>query len=192
MPCFNGKDLDGVLDIYTKLIIAIISFIAPLIIHLLSVFSDGIAVVRRRYQEEEKQMNTLLKNEIQEMKTDGTEISEAINTTNASFVKRKKNNKAKLQLLDPKRQIMRIFPVLFFSLAFIMIYKTAECKQWCNNIGLSLLLICSIILSVVGVWFLRNVAWAVIDVKQDMARDKEMNSQRSERITAQSTEKQKI
>ncbi len=49
------------LDIYVKLIIAIISFVAPLIVYMLSVFSEGRAKIDKRRIEEESQITNLLK-----------------------------------------------------------------------------------------------------------------------------------
>lgn len=168
------------IDIYVKLLVAIISFIAPLIIHLLSVFSDGIAVVRRKFEEEERQMSKLIK---EELKADDADIKNLVSTNSAAFKDKQEKNKCQLQLLEPKRQIKRIFPTLFLSLLFMMIFSLVNAHKESllennldlgdTNLHLIILFSASLICSFLGVLFLKQVAWAVIEVKQEIADDKE-------------------
>ena len=116
------------LDIYTKFIIAIISFIAPVIVYLLSVFSDGIAVITRRSKEEENQIGTLLR---KKMVDEAANIDvKLIDTSNTALKESKAKNNRRIKLLDPQRQIHRIFCTLFVALFFIMLDMVVRDPQF--------------------------------------------------------------
>jgi hypothetical protein len=93
------KPLTGFLDIYVKLIIAIISFIAPIIVYLLSVYSDGIAIIRRRVREEENQIAQLTKTQISENVEDFRVI---IAESTKDLQNLEKRNRHRLNLLTPE------------------------------------------------------------------------------------------
>jgi hypothetical protein len=78
-----------VLNIYIQLLIAIISFIAPLLIYLLSIFSDGIAVKKRKLIEFEVQTAKLLKDEIN---AEGANVAKLVTENSEVFTKRAKDN----------------------------------------------------------------------------------------------------
>ena len=93
------KPLTGFLDIYVKLIIAIISFIAPIIVYLLSFYSDGIAIIRRRVREEENQIAQLTKTQIFENVEDFRVI---IAESTKDLQNLEKRNRHRLNLLTPE------------------------------------------------------------------------------------------
>lgn len=174
--CYTLKEA---IDIYIKLLVALISFIAPLIIHLLSVFSDGIAVVRRKYEEEQNQITKLIKEDINQ---EGANVGEVVDKNNNLLKQKREENTRKLNLLEPKRQIKRIFPALFFSLFIMAIYTLVYEHYTINGVfqghKISILILwglflSSLALSILGVYFLQNVTWAVIEVKQEIADDNE-------------------
>lgn len=170
-----NKFLEQVLDIYIKLIIAIISFIAPLIIHLLSMFSDGAAHVRKKSSTELNQVNQLLKEQINDNSKEH-EIQNIIKNSNKFYDERSKKLKFRQCILDPKRQIKKVFPTLFASLIVIALYKPCEQNLWGGNynyIILLLIFLISLALVVSGVVFLKNIVWVVIDIKEELASEKE-------------------
>lgn len=190
------------LDIYIKLIVAIISFIAPLLIHLLSVFSAGVAVKQRRWEEYENQSNRLVREEIN---VPGANVSQLIKQNSDDFQKRKLENDKQLALLDPKQQIRAIFPTFFYSLVLIMLTRVLcdnttyhilkTLPKWCeytHTIILLALYLGSFIFAVKGVYGLKNVVWAIIDVKQEIAKEeeKEKQQQKEEKVTT-TVEKEK-
>lgn len=166
--------MNEVIDIYTKLIIAIISFIAPLIIHLLSMFSDATAHIKKRHKIQLSQMDELFRKQVQEAHTE--QMSTLMQKSQAVYNKRENEYKTQQNVLNPKRQISRIFPVLFISLIFIAIYQLIHNSQSIEeNVkillsGISLLL--SLMCAVAGVSFLKTIAWTVIDIKQELADEK--------------------
>lgn len=172
------------LDIYIKLLIAIISFIAPLLINLLSVFSDGIAVKKRRLTEFEEQTARLV---LDEINNEGADVAALITENSTIFKKRRDQSNKQLDLLDPKKQIIRIFPTFFYSLLLIMangfisdIHVTEFIKTgWIIDGLLILTLVGSIFFAVWGVLILRHVVWAIIEVKQEIAADQALEKQQS-------------
>ena len=178
------------LDIYIKLLVAIISFIAPLLINLLSIFSDGIAIKKKRLEEYESQTTALVKDGVDK----GLNIAQLI-TQEASLFKTKKDKTTKqLNLLDPKRQIFRIFPTFFYSLVLIIlnrlfcdddIINLLSAADWPLNLIKWVLFLGSIGFAIWGVEILRNVIMAIIEVKQEIANDvaKEKQQSISEKVT---------
>lgn len=162
--------MHGFIDIYSKLIIAIISFIAPVIVFLLSVFSNGIAILKRRAAEEKNQIANLLRTQMNGEDFDAIVIAQS----NAALEKSEQISKRKLKLLDPKRQIIRIFSVLLSTLLLVAVSMLFEDQ---NGVPInvhshqiwSYLLYGSFASFVVGLLILRQVAWAIINTKQIIA-----------------------
>src|SRR5207249_10627759 len=101
----------------------IISFIAPMIVYLLSMFSKGIDIIRRRDEIERSQIGDLLRANIPPgVLVDATVVADS----NDALQEIERRNSRRINLLTPTRQIVRIFSPLFFSLLCIMIYKLVK------------------------------------------------------------------
>jgi hypothetical protein len=174
--------LGDIVEIYTKLIIAIISFIAPLMIHLLSMFSETSSVIKRKAESEVLQIDELLKAQIQ---ADGAQVQKLMKEGDSLYKARAKKLKRQENVLSPKRQIRRVFPVLFFALVFVVLYTAAVNNCWGGekyNEAIEWILLClSLLCSTFGVVFLKIIAWTVIEIKEQVAHDKEKSLQRVEK-----------
>lgn len=159
--------MEGFVDLYARLIISVLSFMAPLIVYLLSVFSDGVAIIKRRSKEETNQIGELLLSQINVNFPDGFDLK-VVDQSNKALKRTKKMNAVRLNLLDPKRQIYRIFSTLFMSLFCIMLYKTCDPFTWMGYTLVASSLICF----VVGLLILKQVTWAVINIKEIISQDK--------------------
>lgn len=182
------------LDIYIKLIIAIISFIAPLLIHLLSVFSDGTAIKTRRFDEFKKKSELLMKEKINSAEND---LAELVKEDTSAFEKRKDENNKQLALLDPKEQIRKIFPVFFYSLVLIIfnrLLSDSAVKDWIESwkdVATTItyqflrggVFIWSLYFAIKGVIVLQRVVWGIIDVKQEIAKEAEREKEQSKKQT---------
>jgi hypothetical protein len=182
------------LDIYIKLLIAIISFIAPLLINLLSIFSEGAAVKKRKLTEFESQTANILREQINAA---GANIAELVKENGDVFKQKAEESTKQLELLDPKKQIIAIFPTFFYSLVLILIFQLALddtiAKHFNDDVVRVTKLVTfvgSIYFAVKGVEILKNVTWAVIDVKKEMAEQIEKESPKSEKIEPPKEEKQ--
>lgn len=162
--------MDGFIDIYSKLIISILSFIAPVIVYLLSVFSEGITIIRRKTNEEKSQILNLLKMQVQSASFNSRDLD----ASNKALKGLDLNNGNRTNLLNPKKQIVRIFTPLFLALVFIMIVKLINTISWDYKEYISYTLVfLSLICFGLGMNYIKQVAWVIIETKEDIAKDKE-------------------
>lgn len=163
--------MDDFISIFAKLIIAFISVVIPIIISLLSI-QDAVIVIRRRFEEEERQIQNLLKIHILNAGT--AEINALIKKSNADLIKNEKNAKKEINLLNPKIQILRMFPMLFFSLIFLMIDVLVRADLY--NLYYHWLSVLFIFLSVflfnISLLLLWRVVSAMIDAKKIIEEEK--------------------
>ena len=160
--------MEGFLDIYSRLIIAFISFTAPLITFLLSVTSNDILKFKQKSLEKKRQIlkvlempNTLYNNDNAALKLYNENIKKLM-ADDTLLTK-------KLNLLNPKRQILRLFISLLFSLGFLMIYKIVKDKSFCiySHWLAVTLLVMSLVCLIFSLFVFQQVAWATIDAKTD-------------------------
>lgn len=142
---------------------------APLIVYLLSIYSDGIAIARQNATERINTLGDLLKGQINE-EGQSPDVSKIIESSNEKLRDAKKESKRKLNLLNPKRQIYRIFSPLTLALFFIMLDKLFKDENvGCSNNILSVtLLFLSATCFIIGIFILKQVAWVVIDTKEEI------------------------
>lgn len=159
--------METALDIYTKLLLAFISFTAPVIVFLLSVFSDGIGIIKKNIAEKEKQFGKLITGMGQ---SSLNEVEENVK----KLRKEEKANKRTLNLLNPKRQIIRIFLMLTASLLFLVAYGIIKDHSLglYNHTVAVLLLLSSLATLSIALIFLKCVAWEAIDTKHRIAAEK--------------------
>ncbi len=149
-------------------------------------FSDAIAHIKLRAEIELQQIDELVKKQIQEQ---GVQMQEVMKRSDALYDERKKKLNYQQEMLDPKRQIKRVFPILFFALVFLVLYLIAEKYIWFevyNIYALVVLLFLSVGCAVTGVIFLKCITWTVIDIKAQLAQDKE-KSEVEERVVSTTT-----
>ncbi|MGY3212496.1 hypothetical protein [Mucilaginibacter sp. HD30] len=115
----------GFLDIYIKLIIAVLSFIAPITIYLLSV--EGLDLTRKITGEQERQIALLKKIT---PPTHNAKVKKTMRIGDKGMDKMVKKNKRLTNLLNPERQMYRIFVTLTGALAFQMFYYLSADKTF--------------------------------------------------------------
>src|SRR5690349_3207829 len=129
-------------------------------------FSDGLAHVTNRTNTKISQIDELAR---KQMEQKGAKMHDLVKDIDKQYDKQRAGLKKELNLLSPKRQIRRIFPTLFLALIFLTLYHISKNQCWFTDQNFfirNLFFILSFISAIVGVVFLKNVAWAVIDVKQ--------------------------
>lgn len=154
---------------YVTLLIAMISFVAPVMLFLLSIFSHGIAIVKRKAEEEDQQIQKLLTSQLQ---NNGSNV-DLITKSSQTLTKNKKKNADKINLLNPKRQIIRVYAWLFSSLACVMadmLLKDKSFKLYNHYVCMGLMF-GSFILLVVSLLILLQVGWEIIDTKAMIAEE---------------------
>jgi len=136
-------------------------------VYLLSVSNDGIAIVREQSVEQSNQLQQLLRAQLVESKS--LKSKELKNSTK-ELSKLEESITRKSNLLDPKRQIIRIFASLLGALLFLMIYELGKDPAVWNfpeNVLIGLL-ICSFGSFACGLLILKQVAWVSINTKNDI------------------------
>lgn len=122
-----------VVDIYLKLIIAVLGFVAPTVTLLFPVFFKGIAILKEKLMTQEAQFELLMKKELEDI----DKSFEAVEKLGVDSKKLKKTFKKErlrkqqhatnqlsrsLYYFELKQQIKWIFIPLFLSLVYVMIY----------------------------------------------------------------------
>lgn len=133
--------MDGFLDIYSKLIIALISFTAPIMIALLSVASEAISIERKRAEEKAKQVSAVIR---MQGNPELTNVNQEATESNEEFKIKEKEERKKTRFLNPKLQMLRLSSSLGTSLLCVMVYKGIEDP---NDITLPWILIVLILVS---------------------------------------------
>lgn len=163
--------MNSFLDIYVKLVIAVISFIAPIIVYMLSVFGDGIAIISRKAKEEEYQITNLLRVQAD---SQGQLDAKIIKRSSKLLQDSEKENKRRLNLLTPHRQIVRVFCPLILALVLIMfdmVVKDPYFNMYNHTFSVGLIGL-SFISFGIGILWLKQVAWTIIDTKRVISEDK--------------------
>lgn len=161
--------LHDFIEIYIKLVIAIVSFIAPLIVALLSVFSDGVGVMREKINAKTQGIARLLHDQT---KGGGHFDNDQVNKSTKALTEAQGENQTIGNLLNPKRQIKRVFIPLIGSLFFIMLSKLNEAslvityRDWVYIVLLSLSFVCTVL----SILVLKQIAWKVIETKDEISR----------------------
>lgn len=157
-------------------------------IHLLSMFSDGLAHVRKRTNTQIAIVQDLAQTVQDQMRSKNIQDQGGVlERTITSENKRQTDRLNKeLRLLSPKRQIRRVFPVLFLALIFLTLYNVGKKECWIVNENFfvrNLFFFLSFICAGLGVYFLKNIAWAVIDIKQELATSNNQGKEKSEALS---------
>jgi len=164
--------LDGFLDIYTKLIIALISFTAPVITFLLSV---PFSVLETQMRVAEQFYRTTLLEPVVESFKDKQSSYDFIDNGYRRFFKLLKDVHKKNNLLNAKRQIKRTFIPLLISLTSVMFYKILEEKLQgpketnvvCLHYIMVSLIAVSLLSFVYALFVIKQIVWAAIDAKKE-------------------------
>ncbi|QYJ67729.1 hypothetical protein [Flavobacterium litorale] len=164
-----------IIEIYSKIIVATFGFIGPSFTLLISIFIESIEKSRAKNEQQLKTIESLYadlyKNrEERDMEEEMKKILKKNKTHKKQIMK-------ELNLLNPRRQIKRVFIPLILSIIFIAIYYFARTK-YCNleNSNLSLLKI--LVLAISGVCFayclfvLWQILNMVIEAKQALIKDR--------------------
>jgi heme/copper-type cytochrome/quinol oxidase subunit 3 len=156
---------------YANLVIAMITFVAPIMLFLLSIFSHGIVVVKKKADEEKRQIQTLLTFQLTQQGS--TDVNTVVGKSYKSLRDNEEIINKKLNLLNPKRQIVRTFSFLFSSLTLIMGDMLLKDKAWkvYSHWGSVSLILGSFLSLAYALYILHQVGWEIIDTKRILAEE---------------------
>lgn len=115
--------MDKCIDLYSRLIIATITFVVPVIINLLATFAAG---EKRRKELAASDEESLSKQTAQEIQDNPHRVRETVAETHALFVQNDKRIKNEINLLNPISQFWKIVSCLAPCFILLMInYQTS-------------------------------------------------------------------
>ena len=114
--------MKDVIDIYTKILIAILGFVAPSMTLLLGVFAEGVIRQRQRNEEKIKQLEDLILQEPQQIKGKSQDKIDYIKGSIKQHEEQKEKAQKDINLLSPKRQVIRVFGTLTLSIILAALY----------------------------------------------------------------------
>lgn len=133
---------------------------------LLSVFNHGTIIVKKKFDEEQKQIGIILQDQLKR-ESQSAGLAKFIENSSKALNESEKLIEVKLQLLNPKRQIIRMFIILFTALIFAMgnMLVRDTSLGWYNHIlSLSLLGASGLVL-LYAMYVLYQVGCVIIDTK---------------------------
>lgn len=128
--------MKDVIEVYIKIVIATFGFIAPSFTLLISIFIEGIEKKRIKHEEELKQLEALIQGKIQA----AGNLETAMKDNLKQLQNKKKESTKELNLLNPRRQVKRLFIPLLCALFFIGLYHIERSKYFpeCNTFVIKL------------------------------------------------------
>ena len=153
------------IDIYSRLIIATITFVGPIIILLLSTFNEG----ERRRKDLAKQTEDAISNlAAQELQDNPSNIRETINRTSEEYRKIEKKTNKELGRLKPIKQFWLIYGSLassLFLLTFRFLIKDDFCGLKNHNLSIFILIL-SVLSYIASLFFIIRVFYTIIETKK--------------------------
>ena len=118
----NTVALRDIIDLYSRIVIGILGFVAPAITLLIGVFADGIDLHRKRKVDKVKHLNDMMEDSHNKIKGHSKEkVSHLIQSLRVHG-KQKSTLQREINLLSPKRQVIRVFGSLILCLTMIAVY----------------------------------------------------------------------
>lgn len=104
------------IQLFGFLVLAVLGFVSPIIVLLLSMFREGIRKLAAQYESERTQSEKNINAQLRKMGRSKTTDDSAIESSLKELRSIKKTAEAKLSYLDPKKQVIRLFIPLILAL----------------------------------------------------------------------------
>lgn len=151
------------LDIFTRLLIATITFVVPIIINLLSTFSDG---EKRRKELEKLSEKDITQSLLDEIQANPENLKITITESNKKLELLSKETNTELKKLNPITQFWNIFFFLSFSLISIMTYYLIKENVSKTNSIPNFFLITSLCSYLIGIGFIIRILYTIMNTKR--------------------------
>ena len=130
----NGKFLRDIIDLYSRVIIGVLGFVAPAITLLIGVFADGIDLHRKKKVDKVKHLNFIMQDSHNKIKGQSREKTSHLRQSIRKNDEQKSTLQKEINLLSPKRQVIRVFGSLTLSLILILVYDLLVMYNFSNGI----------------------------------------------------------
>lgn len=157
--------MNNFIDIYSRLLIATITFVVPIIITLLSTFAAG---ENRRKELAKKTEEEISKQAAEAVQTNPNNIRETIDKTSKQYKEIDKKTKSELDLLNPIIQFWYIFSSLslaFMCLIFDFLVRDNIWELYNHRLSVILLLV-SILSYGSALFFIIRVLYTISKTKK--------------------------
>lgn len=161
-----------IIDIYSKMLVATFGFIGPSFTLLISIFVEALESARISHEQQLKTINSLTRENINNSDKD---IEKEMKNSLKELTKKKKTIQKELNLLNPKRQIKRVFIPLVFSLISLAGYyfqQTEHCPIKNTHYSRIAWLGISGLLFIYCLFVLSQIIYTVIEAKQAVVKQK--------------------
>jgi hypothetical protein len=170
--------VDHFIDIYSKLVIGVISFMAPVTSYLLSTYILDRYKILTRLTEQRGKTDRLIENESNELRNTGMNYVEIIQNGGKKLkaIETEISKKVKLlEFLNPKKRIGYLFSSLFLSIGILIfdVLIRGNLFNWYNHRFSMVLLIASCLFFLFAISSLGVISWKLIDAKEILAKDEQ-------------------
>jgi hypothetical protein len=161
------KTLKEIIDLYSRVIIGILGFVAPAITLLIGVFADGIDFHRKKKVDKVRHLMDLMQDSHDKIKGQPKEKANHLRQSIKRHDEQKSTLQKEINLLSPKRQVIRVFGSLILSLLFIVVYDILVIYHFPNGFltiksGVLLISLLSFTYSLYCLW---QIFCIIIDLK---------------------------
>jgi len=162
---FTHFKMDKSIDFFSRLLIATITFVVPIIINLLSSFAEG---EKRRKELGKTTEEALTKHAAEEMQASPDTLKATITKTHNELLKNDLKTKKELELLNPIVQFWKIFAFIVFSFCMLGLNYLIRGNQWdIYNHKFSILTLTASILSyLIALFFIIRILHTVSKTKR--------------------------
>ena len=169
------------IDIYSRLLIATITFVVPILINLLSTFTEG---ERRRMELSKKVADDLDRAAVKKIQSNPENTRETISENHKKYKENEIKTNKELSLLNPLNQFWKIFSALSSSFLFLIISYFIRSNYWnLYNHSLSIIILISSVISyLVGLFLIIRIMHTISKTKKiidNSIKQKNMTTQQS-------------
>ena len=149
------------------MIIAVLGFVAPAITLLIGIFTDGIDKHRKRNVEKVRHLDNLMSQSHKKIKGQSKDKENSLMETLKKHSLQKMKAERDINLLSPKRQVIRIFGSLILSIIMILVYYILKLPNFNIDMWLykTLSLCCSFFFFCYSIFCLWQIFSIIIDLK---------------------------
>ncbi len=157
--------MDKFLELIAILILTLIGFVLPIVSLLLSVFNDGVQKLSQQYYLEKEASEENIKNQLQKIQSFETDKIQDIEDNLKELKRIKKRAQNKLNFLDPRKQLLKLFIPLFASFLLFIFYFIVKDAEF-NKVfiyGVAIPYITPFIGFVLFIWSLSTL-WKLLNI----------------------------
>lgn len=161
------------LKLYSSLVLSFLSIVMPIIIILLSLFSEGIRKLAERYETEKKQMEDHLIEQMSKLKDKDISNLKNLEDSIKNIKKHKRTANKKLSLLNPRARMLYLLILVLISYISIMGYFLIDPSYFWLSASILILSVLTFALAIIDTGKLIHIIVEVKRILDDEAKSKD-------------------